>query len=160
MGLVGPFALFVWPTAYRYDHVALGVENGGTSTYPMRINRFNGVSEMLRLSSESFQPFWVGMEQPLPPNLVFRLRQNTKVSISGGEVSGTMFNDTEWRILKIRWDVTYGRSTDRITRQVDQRVFIEPNSANLISTYLWSPDVPESAEIAGAWGTEVPSTVR
>jgi hypothetical protein len=40
--IVLSFAIFVWPTRYRYDHV---VTEG--DTYPVRIDRFNGDSDML-----------------------------------------------------------------------------------------------------------------
>ena len=42
MGLLAAFALFVWPTRWRYDHMT--VDN---DTYPVRIDRITGHSELL-----------------------------------------------------------------------------------------------------------------
>lgn len=36
------FAVYVWPTRYRYDHVATDNED-----YPVRIDRLNGNADML-----------------------------------------------------------------------------------------------------------------
>lgn len=36
------FALYVWPTRYRYDHL-----NSEGSTYPVRIDRITGDADML-----------------------------------------------------------------------------------------------------------------
>ena len=40
--LIAAFMVYVWPTRYRYDHLS---ENG--DTYPVRIDRFTGDSDML-----------------------------------------------------------------------------------------------------------------
>jgi hypothetical protein len=40
--IVTIFALWVWPTRFRYDHIF----NDG-NTYPVRIDRFSGDSDML-----------------------------------------------------------------------------------------------------------------
>jgi hypothetical protein len=36
------FAIYIWPTRYRYDHVSTDGD-----TYPVRIDRFNGDADML-----------------------------------------------------------------------------------------------------------------
>jgi hypothetical protein len=43
LGAVIVFALFIWPTAYRYDHMELGAGR----SLPVRINRFTGFAEVL-----------------------------------------------------------------------------------------------------------------
>jgi hypothetical protein len=40
--LLAAMAVYVWPTRYRYDHVSVD-----GSTYPVRIDRFTGASDML-----------------------------------------------------------------------------------------------------------------
>ncbi len=42
IAIVVAFAVYVWPTRYRYDH--LSTEG---NTYPVRIDRLNGNSDML-----------------------------------------------------------------------------------------------------------------
>lgn len=42
LAVVALFAVYVWPTRYRYDHV---VTDG--DTYPVRIDRFSGDADML-----------------------------------------------------------------------------------------------------------------
>lgn len=54
--LVLSFILLVWPTPYRYDHIAyIG------SRLPVRINRITGVAEVLRMSG------WSQMEETTTP---------------------------------------------------------------------------------------------
>ena len=48
------FFFWVWPTAYRYDHISL--EN---DTYPVRVHRVTGAAEMLTPDEG-----WVPMESP------------------------------------------------------------------------------------------------
>lgn len=43
--LVSPFALLVWPTPYRYDHI----DPSQGQSYPTRTNRFSGHTEILLL---------------------------------------------------------------------------------------------------------------
>ena len=42
LGFVLAFVAWVWPTPYRYDHLTTD-----GSTYPVRINRWNGDADML-----------------------------------------------------------------------------------------------------------------
>jgi hypothetical protein len=42
LGLLGAFAMFVWPTRFRYDHMTVD-----GNLVPVRIDRFNGDSDML-----------------------------------------------------------------------------------------------------------------
>jgi hypothetical protein len=41
--IVASFAVYVWPTRYRYDHMSLD----GRSDYLVRIDRFSGTAEFL-----------------------------------------------------------------------------------------------------------------
>lgn len=45
-----PFALFVWPTKYRYDYVTVGPHK-----YPVRINRIDGDAEILRTAEKGWE---------------------------------------------------------------------------------------------------------
>ena len=40
--LLGSFALFVWPTRFRYDHMTIDGD-----TYPVRIDRLTGHADVL-----------------------------------------------------------------------------------------------------------------
>ena len=40
--VLGAFALFVWPTRWRYDHMTVGPD-----TYPVRIDRISGHADVL-----------------------------------------------------------------------------------------------------------------
>ena len=40
--VLGAFALFVWPTRWRYDHMTLSQD-----TYPVRIDRISGHADVL-----------------------------------------------------------------------------------------------------------------
>jgi hypothetical protein len=40
--VLAALAIYVWPTRYRYDHVSVD-----GNTYPVRIDRFTGASDML-----------------------------------------------------------------------------------------------------------------
>jgi len=41
-GMLMAFALFVWPSRWRYDRMTVGDD-----TYPVRIDRFNGHADIL-----------------------------------------------------------------------------------------------------------------
>ena len=53
-----PFALYVWPTKYAYDHIKLG-----TTDFPVRIHRFSGEAE--QLSPVGWQPLRPILTAPL-----------------------------------------------------------------------------------------------
>ena len=40
--LLAALAVYIWPTRYRYDHLSVD-----GNTYPVRIDRFTGASDML-----------------------------------------------------------------------------------------------------------------
>jgi hypothetical protein len=42
LALLGAFALYVWPTRYRWDHMTVD-----GNMVPVRIDRFNGDADML-----------------------------------------------------------------------------------------------------------------
>jgi hypothetical protein len=42
LALLAALLVYVWPTRFRYDHVSVD-----GNTYPVRIDRFNGDSDML-----------------------------------------------------------------------------------------------------------------
>ncbi len=44
LAIAGLFAVFVWPTRYRYDHYSVS----GLGSFPIRIDRITGEAEMLR----------------------------------------------------------------------------------------------------------------
>jgi len=48
--LLGSFALFVWPTRWRYDHLTID-----TYTYPVRIDRLTGDADVL-LPADGWTP--------------------------------------------------------------------------------------------------------
>jgi hypothetical protein len=48
--LLAAFALYVWPTRWRYDHMTVGDD-----TYPVRIHRFTGHAYIL-LPGEGWTP--------------------------------------------------------------------------------------------------------
>lgn len=48
--LLGSFALFVWPTRWRYDHMTIDAD-----TYPVRIDRLTGHADLL-LTGDGWTP--------------------------------------------------------------------------------------------------------
>jgi len=50
VALLAAFALYVWPTRWRYDHITVGDD-----TYPVRIHRFTGNAYIL-LPGEGWTP--------------------------------------------------------------------------------------------------------
>jgi hypothetical protein len=48
--LLAAFAMFVWPTRWRYDHMTVGDD-----TYPVRIDRISGHADIL-LPGEGWTP--------------------------------------------------------------------------------------------------------
>jgi len=62
------FLVLVWPTAYRYDRIAVGAES-----LPVRINRLTGSTEILRMEGWRPVPRY-GKEESLPASALGKLR--------------------------------------------------------------------------------------
>jgi hypothetical protein len=163
--LAATFVLFVWPTRYRYDRVQLLGETAPGPVFPVRIDRVTGTAEillpqMLLDSRHNMQFAWVGSTgDPLPETVLAELRQNVLIETEPLPFA-QILNTTRWRITKVRWDVI-SPAGDRDSpkgapRQLDQSVFIEPNS--LASLYLDLGRFGHGASITfrAAWGVRVP----
>lgn len=160
-GFVAAFALFVWPTRYRYDRVQLLGETAPGPVFPVRIDRFTGRAEvllpqMLLDSRHNMQFGWVGLTgEPVPEDVLAELRKNVLIDVEPVPYA-QILNTTRWRITKVRWDVTSpagGRDNLKgAPRQLDQSVFIEPNS--MASLYLDLGRFGHGASIMfrAAWG--------
>lgn len=147
------FAVFVWPSVYWYDRVTVG---DGWS-FPVRVNRLNGTAEALLphvfAGQEEYRLSWIGRDEiPLPTHLVDRLRDNAGFR---GNPADEIYNGTGWTLTKLRWQVTSQREGALQTRAYDQRVFIQPNTAALITYPFGIPAEGDSVELTNAWGVEV-----
>jgi hypothetical protein len=162
-GLAAIFVLFVWPTRYRYDRVQLLGETAPGPVFPVRIDRFSGTAEILLPqvlldSRHNMQFGWVGStNEPVPEDVLAELRKNVLVDTEPVPFA-QILNTTRWRITKVRWDVVSpaGGPDNMEARQLDQSVFIEPNS--IASLYLDLGRFGHGASIAfrAAWGVRVP----
>jgi hypothetical protein len=161
-GLTAVFAAFVWPTAYRYDHIQMLGETAPGPVYPVRINRFTGEAEMLlpevlRDSRHQMRIPWVGAAgDPVPETVLEALRANVIIETDPLPYAQIM-NSTAWRLTRLRWDVrSPGPQAEPVSRAFDQSVFIEPNS--LASLYLDLGRFGREATISleGAWGVQAP----
>ena len=160
-GLVAGFAIFVWPTRYRYDRIQMLGETAPGPVFPVRIDRFSGASEillpaMLGDSRHSMSLAWVGAAgQPLPVAAVEELRRNSKVDTEPLPYV-QLLDTTEWRITKTRWALTSRTAADgpdgKTIRTIDQTVFVEPHA--VASFYLELGRFGRDVSIAlhNAWG--------
>jgi hypothetical protein len=85
--------LFVWPTQYRYDHI-----KHSDHTYPVRINRITGTTEMLIPGRE-----WIHQGGPAPaekPKIALDQREIEKLEgtlsvTSYGWIEAEIYNGTD-----------------------------------------------------------------
>jgi hypothetical protein len=92
------FALFVWPTIYRYDHMRLG-----TSDYPVRTNRLNGKAEVLlpggwHTPGEESEP--AVKSRPLPGEEVAKLQGEPQIT-NYGWMEFHVYNGSNWDVSEI-----------------------------------------------------------
>lgn len=165
-GLVIAFVLFVWPTRYRYDRLQMLGETASGPIYPVRIDRFTGAAEillpqMLLDSRHNMQLAWVGMDgDPLPDDVLAALRGNILIDTKPLPYA-QILNTTEWRITKVRWNVTSpaGAGTQGSAppvRVLDQSVFIEPHSVASLYLDLGRFGHEASITFQTAWGVPAP----
>ena len=143
-GAVISFAIFVWPTAYRYDHLDFG------GVFPVRIHRFTGAAETLVPSTYPGQKdvAWVGAEEQLPAAAIASLRGGVILEGSSAEI----FNNTEWTITKVRWNFATRPGDSVATRQLDESVFIRPNARDFVYPNLGSFGDGTPPRLTDAWG--------
>lgn len=93
------FAVFVWPTRYRYDHLKMGDSN-----YPVRTDRLTGKTEVLaqngwqELISESES------EEEIPAEEVAKLTGQASIDHSVMKVA--LYNGSDWKVTEITVLVT------------------------------------------------------
>ena len=157
-GIAAVFAAFVWPTLYFYDRIQMLGETTPGPVYPVRINRFTGsaqilMPQMLLDSRHSMKLHWIGGPgDPLPPDALATLKRDLVLETEPLPFVQIM-NSTDWMITQLRWDVsTVAQDGTRLTRQLDQTVFIEPRT--VASLHLELGQFARGATIAlqNAWG--------
>ena len=127
MCLIIVFAVTVWPTRYRYDHVSAQ----GT-VLPVRIDRFSGRTEILRGMSG-----WVAVEAPKNTRSARMLElpaaERVKVTGNAGLLYGTLFegklyNASSFYLREVVVTITAQEESGalRWSRQFKDEVFIEP----------------------------------
>jgi hypothetical protein len=96
---------------------------------------------------------WVGGPgDPLPPDALATLKRDLVLETEPLPFV-QMMNSTDWMITQLRWDVsTVAQDGTRLTRQLDQTVFIEPRT--VASLHLELGRFARGATIAlqNAWG--------
>jgi hypothetical protein len=112
-------ALFVWPTMYRYDHMIVY-----HNTYPVRINRLTGNSEILSGSNG-----WISLndnssskESNTNANISKKLSQTISNKIDGnllitnyGQIHADIYNGTDNTIKSIIIQITVTNANGNIT---------------------------------------------
>lgn len=118
---VAVFAVFVWPTRYRYDHMKLGDNN-----YPVRANRLTGKTEVLAQGGWIEFPKAEGdrQEQDLPvePGELTKITGHAGLD-SVGYFKGDIYNGNTFDLGSIVVEVEVqnsDKSTD-FTRTYDLR---------------------------------------
>jgi hypothetical protein len=88
------FLILVWPTAYRYDRIAVGAES-----LPVRINRLTGSTEILRVEGWRPVPRY-GNQESLPASALTKLRIE-QGEWSSHELSFQLYNGSGYSISSI-----------------------------------------------------------
>jgi hypothetical protein len=161
-GLAAAFAVFVWPTRYHYDRMQLLGETAPGPTFPVRIDRFTGhaeilLPEILNDARHNMRLGWVGTPgNPLPADVLAELRTNVSVANTPLPYA-QIFNTTDWRITRIRWDVVSPGNGEAggspVSRQFEQAVHIEPHAVARLYLELGRFGQDASVTFNTAWGT-------
>jgi hypothetical protein len=158
VGLAAAFAIFIWPTSYFYDRMQMLGETTPGPVYPVRINRFTGHAEilmpqMLLDSRHSMKLHWVGGPgDPLPSDALALLKRDLVLETEPLPFVQIM-NSTDWMITQLRWDVsTSAQDGTRLTRQLDQTVFIEPRTVASLHLELGQFARGATIVLQNAWG--------
>ena len=97
MAILVLLASTVWPTLYRYEKVSIG-----PSTFPIRVNRFTGFTEVFRGIR------WEPQEgsgrhvrtDPVPTDQLAKLTGNAGLT-SWGTFSGKVYNGSDWVVREL-----------------------------------------------------------
>lgn len=142
------FALTVWPTRYRYDHVTLK-----GSVLPVRMDRLTGHTEILRGMSG-----WSKVSEGHAPSETAELKtevlppeERAKVTGNAGMADGTLFqgklyNGSTYDLFEVVMTLTAREPTgaERWSRQFRDQVFIRPLTTGAFQI-----------EVTGAQGAKV-----
>jgi len=90
------FAVAIWPTLYRYDHL---------NDLPVRINRITGMAEILYPSgweaagsAAESKPIALHV---LTNDEIAKLQGKAEVSSTGSQITFSIYNASEWRIREV-----------------------------------------------------------
>jgi hypothetical protein len=146
------FAIFVWPTAYRYDHFQID-----NNRFPVRTHRWSGMAEIL-LPREGITGVdrlrWIGpVDQELPTNAVLSLQDDlVNLRVQNGSLTADLFNPTGWTITKLSWSIT----SQGVSRAFESEVSIAPHSWASVSLSFGPYSEAASARLLQAWGAPPP----
>jgi len=99
------FALLVWPTLYRYDHI----ETGPGQSLPVRTNRFTGFTEILYpdgWTSASASPKRETLDRDLGRDDLRQLDAEATTSFLG-QLHLDLYNGSRFKIDQIRVEVSF-----------------------------------------------------
>jgi len=152
------FALLVWPTIYRYDHMDLGQ---GVS-YPVRTNRVTGRAEVL------YQDGWYAPKKSTAPAAEQDLPQEQLVHLHGkatvtptGHLHLNVYNGSRFIVREVQIEFSLRNSEnyelwDRSYRLISGFGSVEPEATSEFGASLGSPvekDELWDCKIVGAKGT-------
>jgi|GEM_PF-1484149 hypothetical protein len=153
------FCVFVWPTAYRFDHIQVSVGR----TFPVRINRFTGSTEILYPSG------WTRVKEPqsekayspfLPTEDELSSDELAKLEIRGA-LEDWVEREGSWGM--IRFDVYNGLpnvTVKEITVEISvvnskQNKLVERRQYRIRGYYPVSQEAPISPLQTGAFATQL-----
>ena len=91
------FALVVWPTIYRYDHI-----NNRETVLPVRIHRLTGVTEILYPPGWRVTEHTDALSTPLRELSFHQVEKlNSTAGVYRSTVSCKIYNGSDWRIREI-----------------------------------------------------------
>lgn len=123
------FAIFVWPTLYRYDSLAMG----GGSHFPVRINRITGSAERLGPSG------WLEMEsseRTKPNQRVAFITPYPEADMRDARIEGQWFKANFYNgfgetLIGIEYTITAkGQNGEIITRKYTRKGIAMPPNEN------------------------------
>jgi len=137
--LLMAFAVFVWPTRYRYDNIRIA-----GNTFRARTDRISGIAEILTLEGwhipQKPETPTKEVEVNVPLDQIFKIGGTAGLNYSGNIFSGMFYNGTYYKLTSMLIHISYAN----FSRDYFTTCDVDPLTSCLIS-------ITVDGEITSKW---------